>query len=336
MDGKVMILPGFACVIIGRNEGVRLRLSLESVKAAEIRCIYVDSGSSDGSAEVAKRLGIDVLELNPNRPFSAARARNEGLRAAVQTWPDLQFIMFLDGDCVLSSDFAREAAAEMRRQPDCAIVTGHLTERFPEASRYNRLCAIEWRSEAGQIENMNALGGIMVVRISAFVSVNGFNEDAIAGEEPDLGVRLSLAGFTIVKIDQQMASHDAQIFTFSQWWTRAVRSGHALAHRYARHGRTKFKDGRRELLSALAWGLLLPLVAIALMPFTDGYSLFSLIAYVVLGWRSYRHYTRSQLSSADAWLMSRHILYGKFAQVLGIFHYVRNRIRGRFEIIEYK
>jgi hypothetical protein len=251
-------------------------------------------------------------------------------------WPDLPFVMFLDGDCDLDPVFPTSALAEMGRRSDCAIVTGHLTERFPDASIYNRLCAIEWRSKPGVIRDMNALGGIMAVRISAFDAVGGFNEDAIAGEEPDLGVRLSLAGFSIVKIDVPMATHDAQIMTFGQWWARAVRSGHALAHRYVRHGATTFRDGRRELFSALFWGLAIPVITLASLPLTRGFSVLLLGGYAVLGWRVYRHYAATGLSRSDAWLMTRHILYGKFAQVLGIFRYARNIHRGRFEIIEYK
>jgi glycosyltransferase involved in cell wall biosynthesis len=327
---------GMACVVIGRNEGERLAPSLKSVEAAQLRCVYVDSGSSDGSPGIAGNLGIPVVQSDPSRPFSAARARNEGLSEVGRLWPDFRFVMFLDGDCVLDPAFPDAAVAEMGRRQDCAIVTGHLTERFPDASIYNRLCAIEWRSPPGVIRDMNALGGIMAVRISAFNAVGGFNEEAIAGEEPDLGVRLSLAGFSIVKIDTPMATHDAQILTFGQWWARAVRSGHALAHRYARHGGTAFRDGRRELLSALFWGLVLPVIAIGLIPLTRGFSLLLLGGYLLLGWRVYRHYAATGLNRSDAWLMSRHILYGKFAQVRGIFRYLRNRVRGRFEIIEYK
>src|SRR5205085_11086955 len=173
--------------------------------------VYVDSGSSDGSPAVARQLGVAAIELDPGRPFSAARGRNEGLREALRRRPAASFVMFLDGDCVLDADFPAAAVRTFEQHPECAIVTGHLSERHPEASIYNRLCAIEWRSPAGRIENMNALGGIMAARIAALAEVGGFNEEAIAGEEPDLGVRLGLAGHSIIKVDRPMATHDAQM-----------------------------------------------------------------------------------------------------------------------------
>lgn len=323
-------------VVIGRNEGPRLEPSLRSVEAADLPLVYVDSGSSDGSPDMARNLGFPVFELDPSRPFSAARGRNEGLSDALRRWPGSQYVLFLDGDCILDAGFPRAAVSAFEHSPGCAIVTGHLSERFPDASVYNRLCAIEWRSPAGPIENMNGLGGIMAARISALHAVGGFNERAIAGEEPDLGIRLRLAGHSIVKIDQPMATHDAQILSFGQWWTRAVRGGHAIAHRYARHGRTSFRDGRRELLSDLFWGLVLPLVILGLLWPSRGLSLMLLGGYLLLGWRVYRHCQGTGLSRSDSFLSARFILCGKFAHVAGIMRYCRNWLTGRFHIIEYK
>ena len=323
-------------VVIGRNEGELLGLSLESIGAAQLKAVYVDSGSVDGSPDRARAVGVATLELSPDRPFSAARGRNEGVELALRRWPEIGFILFLDGDCTLEPGFPLAALETFEHNPGCAIVTGHLSERHPEASIYNRLCAIEWRSSPGRIESMNGLGGIMMIRLSAFRSVGGFNEQAIAGEEPDLGVRLTLAGYSIIKIDQPMATHDAQISRFGQWWTRAVWGGHALAHRYARHGRTRLRDGRRELISTLFWGFVLPVVIILALWPTRGLSLLLLGGYGLLGWRVYRHYLNSGLSSSDAWLGTRFILYGKFAQFVGVLRYVLNRLRGRFHIIEYR
>jgi glycosyltransferase involved in cell wall biosynthesis len=328
--------PQVAGVVIGRNEGERLKLSLKSVQVAKLPLVYVDSGSSDRSPEVARHFGVPTIELDPTRPFSAARGRNEGLEEALRRWPSIGFVLFLDGDCELDPDFPSAAVASFAQEHDCAIVTGHLSERHPEASIYNRLCAIEWRSPAGRLENMNGIGGIMVARISTLREVGGFNEQAIAGEERDLAIRLGLAGYSAVKIDVPMATHDAQMTNFGQWWRRAVRGGHALAHRYARHGRTSFRDGRREIRSALFWGFVLPLAVLVLLWPTRGLSLLLLGGYGVLGWRVYRHYSRTGLSRSDAWLATRFILYSKFAEFVGILRYCANRLRGQFHIIEYK
>ena len=325
-----------AAVVIGRNEGDLLKLCLESVRAARLQAVYVDSGSTDDSVNIARKLGVEAVELTPERPFSAARGRNEGLDRALVLWPRTEYVLFLDGDCALDPAFPAAAFKTFESEPECAVVTGHLYERHPRASVYNRLCAIEWRSPAGRIENMNGLGGIMMVRVSAFRAVKGFNEQAIAGEEPDFGVRLALAGFQIVKIDHSLATHDARMVSFAQWWRRAVRGGHAVAHRYARHGRTRLRDGERELASDLFWGFAVPVTVLALLWPSRGLSLLLLGGYALLFWRVRRHYKLSGLSEPDAWLIARFTIYTKFAHILGIVRYLMNRMRGRYQIIEWR
>jgi GT2 family glycosyltransferase len=323
-------------VVIGRNEGKRLEPSLRSVQAAKIPVVYVDSGSTDGSLARAQAFGVSVLSLDPGRPFSAARARNEGLAQAMRLFPTATYAMFLDADCVLEPTFVWEALKTFRRDPECAVVTGHLSERSPDASVYHRLCAIEWRSPAGRIDNFAALGGIMAVRAAAVREVGGFNEDVIAGEDSELGVRLWLAGHSVIKIDRDMAVHDAGMTRFSEWWKRSVRAGHALAQRYALNGRTSLKDCRRELISAVLWGFFVPAVTIALLAPTRGLSLLLLGGYALLAWRIYRHYVRSGVSGADAALAARFMIVSKFANFIGVLRFCVNWLRGSFRIIEYK
>ena len=67
-----------------------------------------------------------------------------------------------------------------------------------------------------------------------------------------------------------------------------------------------------------------------------GLSLILLGAYVLQGWRMYRRYLSSGLSPSDAALVTRFVLLGKFAEVIGIVRYCISRVRGRFHIIEYR
>jgi GT2 family glycosyltransferase len=254
----------------------------------------------------------------------------------MRLFPTATYAMFLDADCVLEPTFVWEALKTFRRDPECAVVTGHLSERSPDASVYHRLCAIEWRSPAGRIDNFAALGGIMAVRAAAVREVGGFNEDVIAGEDSELGVRLWLAGHSVIKIDRDMAVHDAGMTRFSEWWKRSVRAGHALAQRYALNGRTSLKDCRRELISAVLWGFFVPAVTIALLAPTRGLSLLLLGGYALLAWRIYRHYVRSGVSGADAALAARFMIVSKFANFIGVLRFCVNWLRGSFRIIEYK
>ncbi len=326
--------PGI--VVIGRNEGERLLACLGSVRSLGCPVVYVDSGSSDGSRERAAPLCDLVLALDPARPFSAARARNEGLRALVAARPELRLIQFLDGDCTLLPGWLEAAEQAMAADAARAVVVGPLRERHPEASDYNRLCALEWRSTPGDLGNFGALGGIMLVRTDVFVQVGGFNEQVIAGEDSEFGVRVALAGFKVTKIAVDMATHDADIHRFAQWWRRAVRGGHAIGQRFSLHGRGPLRDCARERRSVLVWGLALPATILALAPATHGLSLLLAGGYAVLGQRIARYRRGLGDSSADARLYARFVVIGKFAEAWGLLKFYVNNMAGRFRIIEYK
>ena len=325
-----------AAVVIGRNEGERLKPSLQSVQEAKLPLVYADSGSSDGSCAIAERLGAHVLKLDPGRPFSAARGRNEGMAELLRLSPATLFVMFLDGDCILHPTFVPSALQTFAQAPRCAIVTGHLSERHPEGSVYNRLCAIEWRSQAGPIVDGRGLGGIMAVRVAAFRAVGGFNEKAIAGEEADFAARLAEAGWSAVKIDKPMATHDAQMMRMGQWWRRTLRSGHAIAHRYFGQKVPRPPHAVRTLRSAVFWGGLLPIAILLLLLPTRGASLLFLLGYCWLGFRIYRHSRSTGLNASDAWLRTRYIILAKVPECIGILKYAMNRLRGSFHVIDWR
>ena len=327
---------GAGIVVIGRNEGQRLVACLNVLRSQPRPVIYVDSGSSDGSLERARDLVDAVLPLDPARPFSAARARNEGAALLRQRHPHLSYVQFLDGDCLMLPDWLEAAEGALRAVPTTAVVLGHLQELHPNASVYNRLCALEWLAPAGVISNYGALGGIMMVRLSVFEALGGFNTEVIAGEDSEFGVRVGAAGLQVRKLDVPMAQHDADIHRFSQWWTRAVRAGHAIGQRAHLHGAGPQRDCARERRSTWFWGVALPLwVLVTLWP-TRGASVLLLGGYAVLGWRIWRFRRGRGDSPSDSALYTRFNLLAKFANAIGLIKFHWNLARGRYRIIEYK
>jgi len=323
-------------VAIGRNEGARLAACLASAKASGHPLVYVDSGSSDDSVAIARALCANVIELDPARPFSAARARNEGFAALVREHPGVDFVQFIDGDCTLLPGWLDAALAAIEADPRRGIVIGALQERHPDASRYNRMCALEWKSPAGDLTNFGALGGIMLVRAEVFARLGGFNEQVIAGEDSELGVRVAAAGFKVTKIAEPMATHDADIHRFGQWWKRAVRAGHAIGQRFSLHGRGSARDCARERRSVLFWGAALPATILLLAIPTHGLSFVLAAGYLVLGQRIVRYRLGQGDARADARLYARFVVIGKFAEAIGLLKFHLNNRIGKFRLIEYK
>ncbi|MDY7107620.1 MAG: glycosyltransferase [Planctomycetota bacterium] len=321
-------------VAIGRNEGERLRRCLESVLGRVAAVVYVDSGSADDSVAMARSKGVDVIELDPAAPFTAARARNAGVHRLRELNPDVAFAQVVDGDCEVIDGWLEAAFDVMRAERDVAIVCGRRREQNPEESVYNRLCDMEWNTPVGEAP---ACGGDALIRLDAFHAAGGYDVSLIAGEEPELCFRLREEGWRILRIDHDMTWHDARMMRFRQWWTRALRSGHAYAEGRAMHGDAPERFRVSEFRSIIEWAALLPLLALGLAWPTWGLSLLLFGGYVLL-WRRIRRWRlREGESPHNASLYAGHCVLSKFPQLIGVAQYWWNRALGRrATLIEYK
>jgi glycosyltransferase involved in cell wall biosynthesis len=218
--------------------------------------VYVDSGSTDDSIEIAHSYGVNVHELDQSLPFSAARARDEGVTRLLEAYPATTLLMFIDGDCELNVRWPAMAVEFLDQHPDVGVVAGRRRERHPEKSSYNRLCDIEWDTPIGEAA---AVGGDFVVRVDAYRQVGGFDRTVPAGEEPELCGRLRAAGWRVVRLDHEMTLHDAAITHFHQWWKRHIRTGYG-GYDVERRFRLGIFD--RILRSAIVWAVVLPVSAV--------------------------------------------------------------------------
>jgi GT2 family glycosyltransferase len=200
--------------------------------------------------------GVCVVRLELARPFTAAQARNEGFATLKAIRPHTKFVQFVDGDRELVDGWIDKALAFIARRKDIAVVYGRRRERHPEASIYNRLCDIEWNTPIGEA---SACGGDSLVRVEAFEAVGGFRPQIMAGEEPELCVRLRERGWKVWRVDTEMTRHDAAMTRFRQWWVRTVRGGYGFAEVSRLHWNSPFGIWRREIARAVFWSGLAPL-----------------------------------------------------------------------------
>ncbi len=319
-------------VAIGRNEGERLQRFLASAREAANRIVYVDSGSTDESVQRARAAGGYVVDLDMARPFTAARARNVGFGKALELAPDVRFVQFVDGDCELEPGWIAHAHAFLDQHPDVAAVFGRRRERFPDQTVYNRLCDIEWDVPPGPVK---ACGGDVLIRAAALRQVGGYREGMIAGEEPELCVRLRQAGWQIHCLARPMTIHDAAITRLSQWWQRAKRSGHAYAEGAALHGAAPERHSVRECRRILFWGAGLPLTilgaAALIAPSLGGVLALAYPAQVG------RLFLRERQHTHYALPLAVFTVAGNFPEAVGIMKYRWDRLRGTGGgLIEYK
>jgi cellulose synthase/poly-beta-1,6-N-acetylglucosamine synthase-like glycosyltransferase len=333
-----MNTPQLSVVIIGRNEGERLEHCIGSVQAIDypqnkIEIIYVDSNSTDGSTERAKALGVQqVLSVKPERP-TAAIGRNAGWRAA-----SAPLILFLDGDTILNPQFVK-VAVESFNDSQVAIVTGHVRERYPQASIYQQVLNLDWIAQAGMSETC---GGIALMRRDVLQQVNGFNSELIAGEEPEMCQRIRAKGYQILHIDQDMVLHDLAMTHWSQYWRRSVRTGHAYAEvsNLLKSNSINFwqQESRQNFLRASFFigifivGFILSILLQSILPLlTSGL--------VFLG-LSLRSGWKSRWKSTRLMTLLWYGLHSQFQQIpimIGqLSYYYNNRHGKQQELIEYK
>lgn len=324
-------------VAIGRNEGDRLVRCLKSLIAqmpADVTIVYVDSGSTDDSVAFAQSIGVKVVNLDLSVPFTMARGRNAGFRYLTEHFPELQYVQFIDGDCELVQGWVEAAIATLDHHAEFAIVCGRRRERFPEHSVYNQLADLEWNTPIGEAE---ACGGDALMRVKAIQEVGGYNETLIAGEEPEMCVRLRQHGWKIQRIDVDMTLHDAAMTQFGQWWRRSIRGGWAMAAWSDLHGAPPERFMVRENRKHWGWVLELPLFAIGGASFTSGLSLLAFLGYPLLLWRIYRYRIDQGDSPAAARLYARFCVLGKIPESIGRIRYWLTKWRGqRATLIEYK
>jgi GT2 family glycosyltransferase len=326
-------IEAIGVVVIGRNEGERLKGCLKSLVGRVKSIVYVDSGSSDGSLEYAQSLGVDVVSLDMTIPFSAGRARNEGFEQLRKHQHELTYVQFIDGDCEVAEGWLTAAHDFLEKETGFAVVAGRRHEKFPERSVYNQLCDIEWDTPVGETE---VCGGDFMIRAETFAQVKGFNPSVVAGEEPDMCYRLRKQGWKIFRLDHSMTHHDAAITRFSQWWRRTVRCGHAYAQGYDLHR----SDGEgyclRLSIKSWIWALVIP-VMVLVLTLTGGPLFLLLLGFYPLQFIKITRDVNQRLKSGKlSAIYAIFTVLAKWPQLIGQMLFVKRKLMGKKpSIIEY-
>ena len=118
--------PALSIIIVSFNARTDLERCLESLKAAPPvaphEILVVDNGSSDGSADAARRWpAVIVIEMGGNLGFS--RANNAGIRASRGA-----SILLLNSDTVVPAGAIDRLLAELDGDADVAVVGPRLVD----------------------------------------------------------------------------------------------------------------------------------------------------------------------------------------------------------------
>ncbi|MDR6624955.1 glycosyltransferase family 2 protein [Caulobacter segnis] len=165
-----------AVLILTHNEAHHIGRALASVSGIATETFIVDSGSTDGTVEIARAAGATVLT---NPWVNYANQFQWGLDNAPIT---AEWVMRLDADEVIEPDLARVIAQRLGQLP--AEVTGVNLKRkhvfmgrwIRHGGRYPLILLRIWRRGLGRIENRWMDEHIILERGATVVFEGGFSD----------------------------------------------------------------------------------------------------------------------------------------------------------------
>jgi glycosyltransferase involved in cell wall biosynthesis len=290
--------PTVSVIIPVYNSEATLRQCLEHLWAGSERpleCIVVDDGSTDGSGELAEKLGARVLRTDGRR--GPAHARNLGARAAQG-----EVVFFLDADVCVHADTVARVERAFEEDPELDALIGSY-DTSPGAkdflSQYKNLmhCFVHQQSRR---EACTFWSGCGAIRREVFLQHAGFDEsyERPAIEDIELGYRLRAAGRKVI-LDKDLQVKHLKRWTF--WgllktdildrgipWTELILRDHYMPN-----------DLNLEISQRVSVALAFSLVAVAIAAafYWGAYFLVPLMALLVLilsrYWLEFAHGPRS-------------------------------------------
>jgi glycosyltransferase involved in cell wall biosynthesis len=195
--------PSVSIVIPAWNAGSHLPrvvpAALDAI-AGTGEVVVVDAGSTDETAEIARKLGARVIRL-PERA-GPARARNVGVDHV-----NSDVVFFVDSDCVAHPDTVERIRKAFAEDPRLVGLCGSYDDTPPHqgfASQYMNL-RHHYTHHTSPGGSATFWAGCGAVRRSAFLEVGGFDADRFPRlqiEDIELGLRLGKVG--IARLDPEL------------------------------------------------------------------------------------------------------------------------------------
>jgi glycosyltransferase involved in cell wall biosynthesis len=201
MSGRVLLSIVIKALNEERNIARTLRSALNAAAGLSAEVILADSKSTDRTVEIARNFPVTVVQLENAHERSCGIGAQLGYQHARG-----EFILVMDGDMEVEGVWLGKALDYMRSHPEVGGVGGVVDDI--------NLDNIEFRARQqrkpkdmmpGEVERLD-MGGLY--RCQAIESVGYLtNRNLHACEELELGLRLSAAGWKMVRIDEISIRH---------------------------------------------------------------------------------------------------------------------------------
>lgn len=209
----------------------QLDMLLRQTVAAEI--LVIDSGSEDGTADIARRFGdrVQVVEI-PAADFDHGGTRDMALRRCGG-----ELVCFLTQDALPADDAFLEALLAPFAQPDVAAVYGRQVA-FAHAPAYEKLTRAynyptlprTWREADIPRYGVKAYffsNCAAAYRRSAYEAAGGFDRPIVSNEDMMMAAKLLHGGYALSYAPEAVVYHSHRM-TLGEDFRRYAKSGEAM------------------------------------------------------------------------------------------------------------
>jgi len=223
--------PSVSLVIPGRNCAKTLEKCLDSVvpfleQGGLQEILFVDDGSTDNTAEIARRYPVQVITGTGSGPGAA---RNLGWRQAQG-----EYIWFIDSDCVAEPDALQKLIPHLDN-PEVAGVGGSYANLYPDSLLATLIHEEIIARHRRMPQDVNFLATFNVIyRQQVLEEVGGFDETLKLAQDAELAFRIVQAGYQLrFEIDSRVGHHHPR--QLSRYLRTQARQGYYRVLLYRLH-----------------------------------------------------------------------------------------------------
>jgi glycosyltransferase involved in cell wall biosynthesis len=162
--------------------------------------VIVDDGSTDDSVDIIRSFTDRRIEYIRQENGGASSARNAGIQRSRG-----QFLVMLDSDDVIISEYLREHLRSFHQHPDADLVYCDHALIDEHGHQIREMKQFEYADRPSLVRDMFRCGYPVIqprgmLRRSVFDAIGLFDESLLVGEDYDLMVRFVKAGLTAVRL----------------------------------------------------------------------------------------------------------------------------------------
>jgi len=223
------VYPEVTIGVCVRNSEISVADAIDSIMNQDyphdrMKLVFVDDGSEDSTLSIIKnhipKMGMSSVVLHTSWK-GVGSARNTVLANA-----EGEYILWVDGDMVLSPDFLSKLVEFMEKNPKAGIVKGRQAlvsggNALATLEAYSRAAGrmVDYQSRKGKFKAVGTGGALY--RMKAVEKVGEFDEKLKGyNEDWDIELRFRKAGWSLYSVDVTFHDYERFGLTWKSLWSK--------------------------------------------------------------------------------------------------------------------